>query len=320
LARGFQPSERPDGLTLSGAGETSPARPPYSGQFLEESAMHGLARIAPAALLVLATPTLARGDEWKREYPLTGRPSVVLRASDARIQVETWDQARIAVRVFTTGWRIGSGAVEVEDRAMGNHVEVDVREPVLHFSLGFDRRRIQVDVMVPRGTDLDAQTSDGAIVLPALEGTIRARTSDGSITLDRAKGSIQLSTSDGRIVARGLDGSLDARASDGSLMIDGRFDVLRLSTSDGRINADVAPGSKLETGWSVSTSDGSIALRLPPDLAADLEAHVGDGQIDVDFPITMQGRVSRHDLRASLNGGGPLLSLRTTDGSIRIDH
>ncbi len=282
--------------------------------------MHGLARIAPAALLVLAIPALARADEWKHEYPLTGRPSVVLRASDAGIQVETWDQARIAVRVVTTGWRIGPGAVEVEDRVTGNHVEVTVREPILHLSLGFDHRRILLEVMVPPGIDLDAQTSDGSILLPALEGTIRARTSDGSITLDRAKGTFQLSTSDGRIVARGVDGALDARSSDGSLAIDGRFDLLRLSTSDGGIHADVAPGSKLKTGWSLSTSDGSMVLRLPPDLAADLEAHVGDGQINMDFPITTQGRVSRHDLRASLNGGGPLLSLRTTDGSIRIDH
>lgn len=279
-----------------------------------------LARIAPAALLVLGIPSLSRADEWKREYPLTGRPSVVQRASDARIQVETWDQTRVAVRVVTTGWRIGRGAVEVEDRAAGNRVEVTVREPIVHFSLGFDHRRIVLEVMVPQGTDLDAQTSDGAILIPALEGTIRARTSDGSITLDRAKGTFQLSTSDGRIVARGVDGALDARASDGSLMIDGRFDMLRLSTSDGHIEIDIAPGSKLRTGWSLSTSDGNMVLRLPPDLAANLEAHVSDGSIDVDFPVTTQGRVSRHDFRATLNGGGPLLSLRATDGSIRIKH
>src|SRR3989442_10837579 len=207
--------------------------------------MHGPARIAPVALLLLGMPALARADEWKREYPLTGRPSVVLRVSDARIQVETWDQARIAVRVVTTGWRIGPGAVEVEDQVTGNRVEIRVRQPIVHFSFGFDRRRIVLDVMVPRGTDLDAQGSDGSILLPALEGTIRARTSDGNITLDGARGTFQLTTSDGRIIVRGVDGALEARASDGSLSIGGRFDALRLTTSDGQIQADVAPGSKL---------------------------------------------------------------------------
>jgi len=282
--------------------------------------MHGFARIAPAALLVLGLPTLARADEWKHEYPLTGRPSLVLRGSDARIQVKTWDQPRISVRVVTTGWRIRPGAVEVQDRVAGNRVEIEVREPILQFSIGFELKRIQVEVMAPAGIDLDAQTSDGSIALPALEGSIRARTSDGSITLEGGKGTFMLSTSDGSITARGMDGALEARASDGSLRIGGRFDRLRLSTSDGHIEADVAAGSKLATDWSLSTSDGTMVLRLPPDLSADLEAHVSDGHIDVDFPITTQGRFGRHDLRASLNGGGPLLSLRTTDGSIRIQH
>jgi DUF4097 and DUF4098 domain-containing protein YvlB len=208
----------------------------------------------------------------------------------------------------------------VEDRSDGNQVEIEVREPVVHFSLGFEHRRILLEVAVPAGTDLDAKTSDGAIELPALQGTVHARTSDGAISLERAKGTFVLSSSDGRIVAHGVDGALDARASDGAITVDGRFDALRLSTSDGRIVADVGPGSRMATDWSVSTSDGSIDLRLPTDLAANLEAHVGDGHIDVDFPITTQGRFGTHDLRATLHGGGPLLSLRTTDGSIRIQH
>ena len=291
--------------------------------------MRVLARVMPVALLALVLPGLARANgsgfgaqkgEWKHEYPLTARATVVLRASDARIHVETWDQSRVAVRVVTDGWRIRPGEVQVEDRSTGDHVEIVVHEPVLHLSFGFEHRSILLEATVPRGIDLDAQTSDGGIEIPALEGSIRAKTSDGSIAVDRAKGALVLSTSDGRIVAHRLDGMLEARASDGSLMIDGRFDALRLATSDGHIQADIAPGSSVGSGWSLSTSDGSIDLRLPTDLAADLEARAGDGNIDVDFPVTVQGRFSRHDLRAKLNGGGPLLSLRTGDGSIHIGH
>jgi putative adhesin len=286
----------------------------------EECAMNCVLRYAPAALLLLSVPRLSGADEWKHEYAMDGRPSVVLRGTDAHIQVETWEQSRVAVRVTTVGWQIRPGEVRVLDGSAGNRVAIEVREPTVHFSLGWEHRRIMIDVMVPAGTDLDAQTSDGAIELPALQGTVRARTSDGAITLERAKGTFDLSSSDGRIVAHGVDGALDARSSDGALTVDGRFDVLRLSTSDGRIEADVASGSRLRADWSFKTSDGSIDLRLPSDLAADLEAHVGDGHIDVDFPITTRGRIGSHDLRATLNGGGPLLSLRTSDGSIRIAH
>jgi len=284
--------------------------------------MNCLVRFAPAALLALGVPCLGHADEWNREYPLTGRPAVVLRASDAHIQVRTWDQSRVAVRVTTTNCRIRPGEIVVEDRSKGNQVEIEVHEPVLHFtfSFGIDHRRILLEVTVPRGTDLDAKTSDGAIEVPALEGSVRARTSDGAISLEGAKGTIVLSSSDGRIAAHGVDGTLDAHASDGAITVDGRFDALKLSTSDGRITADVGPGSRMTTEWSVTAGDGSIDLRLPTDLSADLEARVGDGHIDVDFPITTEGRFGSHDLRATLHGGGPLLSLRTGDGSIRIEH
>src|SRR5262245_45577545 len=282
--------------------------------------MKRLVRFAPVALLALTIPCLGRADEWKHEYSLTGRPSVVLRASDAHIQVGTGSQAGVAVRVTTSGWRIRPGEVVVEDRSEGDRVEIEVHEPMVHFSLGIEHRRILVEVTVPAAADLDAKTSDGAIELPALQGTVRARTSDGAISLEGAKGTFVLSSSDGRIVARGVDGALDARTSDGAITADGRFDALRLATSDGHIDADVEPGSRMETDWSASTSDGSIVLRLPADFAANLEAHVGDGHIDVDFPITTQGRFGNHDLRATLHGGGPLLSLRTGDGSIRIQH
>ena len=42
------------------------------------------------------------------------------------------------------------------------------------------------------------------------------------------------------------------------------------------------------------------------------------GGVDCDLPITIQGRVSRTSLRGNLNGGGPILKLRSSGGGIRI--
>src|SRR5262245_64025164 len=174
----------------------------------------------PVAVVALGPPGVADVDEWEDEYQLSARRTGVLRGGDARIRVEAWDQGRVAVRVGTEGWRIRSGEVQVEDRSTGSHVEIVVHEPVLHLRFGFDHHSILLEATVPRGTDLDAQTSDGAVEIPAIEGSICAKTSDGSIAVDRARGALVLSTSDGRIVAHRLDGMLEARTSDGSLMID----------------------------------------------------------------------------------------------------
>jgi hypothetical protein len=70
------------------------------------------------------------------------------------------------------------------------------------------------------------------------------------------------------------------------------------------------------------TRDGSVSLRLPQDIAADLDAHTGDGRIDSDFPVTVSGSslTDSKSVRGRLNGGGPLLEIRTGDGSIHISR
>jgi hypothetical protein len=75
----------------------------------------------------------------------------------------------------------------------------------------------------------------------------------------------------------------------------------------------------MKSSWSFRSGDGGIRLRLPRDLAANLDAYTGDGHIDVDIPITMAaGRFRGNNMRGTINGGGPLLSVRTGDGSVRI--
>jgi hypothetical protein len=57
---------------------------------------------------------------------------------------------------------------------------------------------------------------------------------------------------------------------------------------------------------------------VPPGLAADLDAHTGDGSIHVDLPGASGSQKSEHMVLAKLNGGGPALVLRTGDGSITV--
>lgn len=157
-------------------------------------------------------------------------------------------------------------------------------------------------------------------VLVPRETTAQIHTGDGRISVEGLKGDTRLSTGDGGITAEGLDGSLDAKTGDGRIGVRGRFDLLNLRTSDGSIEAEVRPGSKVVAGWRIQTGDGSVRLRLPPDLAADLDAQTGDGHISSDLPMTVNGSRSESSLRGKLNGGGLTLTVRTGDGSIRLDR
>ena len=70
--------------------------------------------------------------------------------------------------------------------------------------------------------------------------------------------------------------------------------------------------------WAVHSGDGQLTLRLPDGFATDLDLHTGDGDIDLDFPVTVTRIRSENGLKAQLNGGGPRLTVRSGDGSIRI--
>ena len=98
-------------------------------------------------------------------------------------------------------------------------------------------------------------------------------------------GDIQLRSGDGGVTARELHGRISARTGDGPIRIDGVFYEMNLATGDGSIVAVAERGSKMGDGWSVHTGDGSVLLKIPSDLAADLDAHTGDGHISFDFPI-----------------------------------
>jgi DUF4097 and DUF4098 domain-containing protein YvlB len=256
-------------------------------------------------LAVLALTTMmasARADDWSKTYDLTGKPELHVEARDASIRVDVWDQNKIEAHVTTRGWHIGSGDLEVVEHQQGNAVDIELRQPHRnHFSIGIDARHTELEIHMPRSAKVNVHSGDGAISARGLEGELDFSTSDGSLELDD------------------IDGTLHARSSDGSVRVSGRFDALDLRTSDGRIEVEARPGSQVREPWEIRSSDGSVSLKIPGDLAADVELHTSDGSITTGVPIAIEGSVRSHDLHGKLNGGGNRLTLHTSDGSVRLD-
>jgi hypothetical protein len=237
-------------------------------------------------------------DDWSRHWNVSAKPELHVSTNDASVTVEAGDDRVIDAKVTTIGWSIGPGGVRVDERQIGNKVEIDVRVPSTHWTFG--NHTIRVEVRVPRELIAELHTGDGSITMRGLHGDLRAETGDGSIH------------------GEALDGNLDAHSGDGSVHIAGRFDKLQLHTQDGSVDVEAKDGSHLAADWQIQTGDGSVRLRVPTHLAADLEARSGDGSIHVDLP-SVSGRVkSDHLLQSKLNGGGPALLVRTGDGSISV--
>jgi DUF4097 and DUF4098 domain-containing protein YvlB len=148
---------------------------------------------------------------------------------------------------------------------------------------------------------------------------VNVHTGDGEVAAKGLAGELDFATGDGRLNLEDIDGSLHAHTSDGSVSVSGRFDVLELRTSDGRVEVEARPGSRLREAWDVRSSDGSVMIRLPGDLAADVALHTSDGSITTNIPLVVEGSFGHHDIHGKMNGGGNLLTVHTSDGSVTLD-
>jgi hypothetical protein len=258
-------------------------------------------RMSIAALAVsLATVLPARADEWSKTYSISGKADLRVETSDAAIRVTTWDQNTIEAKVETTGYKIGEDGIRVDERQTGDTVEIGVHYPHHNVTFGWNSRRVEIIIKMPREGHANLRTGDGSIDVASLKGDMDLHTGDGSVNLD------------------GVDGKLHAETGDGHIKASGRFEELELKTGDGRIDASAESGSTLAASWRLETGDGSVSLELPGDLSADVDLHTNDGHIDLDMPVTTSGTMHRGEVRGKLNGGGSLLTIRTGDGSIHL--
>jgi DUF4097 and DUF4098 domain-containing protein YvlB len=251
-----------------------------------------------AAILLVALS--ASAEEWKRDFTVGAHPQLRVQTNDARIEVHGASGNVISAHVIAEGWRIGPGELSVTAQQSGDSVFVQVKIPDRHFRLNFSSRSVQIEISVPQSTALDLSSADGSLHVSGVKGEARLVTSDGSLRVDH------------------FDGALHAHTSDGSVDVSGRFDLLDINTSDGHIAADVWKGSRMNSGWNLRASDGSVTLRLPDDLSAFLDAWTSDGHIDLQLPIEVSGRVEKNRVRGKLHGGGPSLQVHTSDGSITL--
>ncbi len=216
---------------------------------------------------------------------------------------------------------------------------------------------VSLDVDLPTRTSLTLETSDGAVRITNVTGTIDAKTSDGGIEAEGLNGEVKLRTSDGaitcsRIEARTLnlhtsDGSIrlaqatlgdgELQTSDGQVTLDNvQGDSLELRTSDGsihchgivagRVTCHTSDGG-IEVEFSqdapkaltlnATTSNGSITFVAPPGLSAGIEANTDDGSIHTSLPITIEGKIGK-SLHGTIGAGEGKVYLKTNDGSITI--
>ncbi len=164
--------------------------------------------------------------------------------------------------------------------------------------------------------DIQARTSGGSVSAKNITGDAYLKTSGGSIKVMDCEGSIQCKTSGGSITAEGMSGDLDAHTSGGGIRLHDISGQVIASTSGGSIKTELVgqPSGPIH----LKTSGGSVTLYMDENVKANIDARTSGGRVSVDFPVKVQGKLSRSRLHGELNGGGPMLTLRSSGGGIRL--
>ena len=166
--------------------------------------------------------------------------------------------------------------------------------------------------------EVELRIDDGRLTVNGFDGRLRLALDDGRVEISDATGAVTAVVDDGDLDLRQVSGSVNVRTDDGDVRLDGVLTALHARTDDGRVEIRAEAGSQMEEDWSVRADDGGVALALPDGFAADLVVRTDNGAAEIEQPITVHGRVSRHRISGALNGGGHELRVESDDGRVRI--
>jgi hypothetical protein len=257
-----------------------------------------MARLSCAALLMaaggLGTSARAhdrdcrdegRGDRYERfceirELTLPAGRIEVDAAPNGGIEVFGGNRTDVRVRAKV----VAQARTEEEARALAAEVRIETTSGIRAVGPRTGRDQgywVSYELYVPETTDLKLETMNGGIALHEVKGTVEFKTMNGGVTLDSTAGSVH-----GRTTNGGIDVALRGSAWEGE-------------------------------GLDVETTNGGVKVRIPRDYSARLVTGTVNGGMQVDFPVTVQGRVDRR-LDVTLGQGGATIRAVTTNGGVVI--
>jgi putative adhesin len=261
------------------------------------------AGLAAVLLWILAVRALAaEGRNVERTVSLDAGGTVSIQTYKGSVEVETWDrpQAEISARIepdttcgndpdHTERVRLTEIEIESSPSRLALHSNYDRLKglPELRYHAdGFDAicnayPFVRYKVRVPRTARLVIEDHKSDINVDGLHADARIQTHKGTVNV------------------KGHDGALE------------------LSTHKGDVHVEFA---RLAGGSRLETYKGDIQVTLPRSAGFDLDARVErGGSLETPFRLD-ETQVGRRDrvYEQKVNGGGPLLTLSTRNGTLKI--
>lgn len=197
------------------------------------------------------------------------------------IGVQGWDRNEILMRT-----RIQTaGPSEAEANDLAKQIRIETAGSKI-FASGPSNRTdhwwsVSYELFVPRHSNLSLKTNNGGISITDVNGRLEFSALNGGVNL------------------KGIGGSVKGGTTNGGLNVE--------------LSGDRWDGEALD----VSTTNGGVSMSIPENYSAHLETGTVNGRLHIDFPVTVQGDITR-ELAVNLGSGGATIRAMTTNGGVRI--
>jgi DUF4097 and DUF4098 domain-containing protein YvlB len=287
------------------------------------------ALILRSTLLVMMAATTAAAQRdtafsWSKKLPDGAR--LTIRNMNGPIDVRAATGDRVEVRA----------TVRAESRGNASDVTFDVRErssddveicTVYRGSSDCDPDRswnnvrvtVSYVVSIPKSMRLRAMTGNGDVSITQTVADVDAASGNGDITIKESLGRVTAATGNGDVIITSAKGSVKATSGNGRIEANTSVGPVEAATGNGDINVSMASIPADQGSMTFTTGSGSVRIALPANFNGEIDANTGNGSIDTDFEIKVQGRFNSSRLRGTIgNGNGPLIKLRSGNGRLVV--
>lgn len=216
--------------------------------------------------------------------------------------------------------------IVVETRKLGNDVVIcvmraddDCDDDGINSGDHYDRNsrnlRAEVSIRIPKGVKIHIASGNGAVETVGTGAGVIARSGNGAVRVEAHGDAVTASSGNGDVEVLGAGGPVDAHSGNGQIEVTTTLGPVQATSGNG--NIDVEIGSlKTAENMSFRSGNGRITVTLPADYNGELESSTGNGHLISDFPLSVEGRLDRQRVRATIGKGGPRLRMSSGNGNI----
>ena len=289
---------------------------------------------AMLALAAYASADKRHDDYWKWEFTekferdLSGVDKVSISTINGSIKVGIWSDNKVGIVMYE---KIKADN-ESKARELADEIKLvgEKRGSELVITVDYGRFREEMkrkkdwnysgslEVQLPARLSLELSSVNGSIKSEKIDGDLEVDTTNGGITLDGCGGYAELHTTNGSIHIDKVGNRVKAYTTNGRIELGEVGGEVEAHTTNGSIEIELADSMKGDV--EARTTNGGITLTLSDERNIHLIADAGHhSKVYLDIPLTLApGEYRRGFIEGKLGAGTYKVSLKTTNGSIRV--